>query len=86
MLDAAQGLAYLHPNWILLRDIKPDNVLVFGLDEILVANGKLTDFGSSRNINLLMTNLTFTKARSLVNVGAPEPPTRTCFRAVQNNN
>ena len=66
MLDAAKGLAYLHANGILHRDIKPDNVLVFSLDEVLTVNGKLTDFGSSRNINLLMTNMTFTKG-----VGTP---------------
>ena len=54
MLDAAKGLAYLHENGILHRDIKPDNVLVFSLDEILTVNGKLTDFGSSRNINTLL--------------------------------
>ena len=66
MLDAARGLAYLHGNWILHRDIKPDNVLVFSLDEVLTVNGKLTDFGSSRNINMLMTNMTFTKG-----IGSP---------------
>ena len=66
MLDAAKGLAYLHGNGILHRDVKPDNVLVFSLDEEVSVNGKLTDFGSSRNINLLKTNMTFTKG-----VGSP---------------
>lgn len=36
------------------------------LDEALAVNGKLTDFGSSRNVNTLMTNMTFTKG-----VGSP---------------
>ena len=61
MLDAARVLEYLHANGIMHRDIKPDNVLVFSLDEELTVNGKLTDFGSSRNINMLRTNMTFTK-------------------------
>ena len=72
MLDAAKGLAYLHSNGILHRDIKPDNVLVFSFDEIIVANGKLTDFGSSLNVNLLMTNMTFTKGIGTPVYMAPE--------------
>ena len=61
MLDAAKGLVYLYGNGSLHRDIKPDNVLVFALDCVVEVNGKLTDFGSSRNVNMLMTNMTFTK-------------------------
>ena len=44
MIDGARGLGYFHGNGILPRDIKPDNVLVFWLDEVLTVNGKLTDF------------------------------------------
>ena len=66
------GHAYLHGNGILHRDVKPDNVLVFSLDEVLTVNGKLTDFGSSRNVNLLMTNMTFTKGIGTPNYMAPE--------------
>ena len=72
MLDSAKGLAYLHANSVLSRDIKPDNVLVFSLDEEVGVNGKLTDFGSSRNINMLMTNMTFTKGIGSPNYMAPE--------------
>ena len=46
--DAARGLEYLHANGILHRDIKLDNVLLFSMDNVLEANGKLTDFGSLR--------------------------------------
>ena len=75
MLDAARGLAYLHANGVMHRDIKPDNVLVFALNEELTVNGKLTDFGSSRNVHMLMTNMTFTKVvfASVVATGVKQP-------------
>ncbi|ELP91503.1 protein serine/threonine kinase, putative [Entamoeba invadens IP1] len=71
-LDAAKGILYLHENGILQRDIKPDNILVFSLETIEKVNAKLTDFGSSRNVNLLMTNMTFTKGIGTPTYMAPE--------------
>ena len=72
ILDVARGIQYLHTNGIMHRDIKPENVLVFRLDENVKVNAKLTDFGSSRNLNQMMTNLTFTKGVGTPIYMAPE--------------
>ncbi|ELP89324.1 protein kinase, putative, partial [Entamoeba invadens IP1] len=72
MLDAARGILYLHTNEILHRDIKPDNILVFTLDLNDNVNAKLTDFGSSRNVNMLLTNMTFTNGIGTPVYMAPE--------------
>ena len=61
MVDAAPGLAYLHANGIPHRDIQPDNVIIFSFDQVLEGNGKLNDFGSSRNVNMRMSNMIFAK-------------------------
>ena len=72
MADAAKGIKYLHENGILHRDIKPDNFLVITLEENVNVNAKLTDFGSSRNVNMMMTNMTFTKGVGTPKYMAPE--------------
>ncbi|ELP91761.1 protein serine/threonine kinase, putative [Entamoeba invadens IP1] len=72
LTDSAKGILYLHENGILHRDIKPDNMLIFSLKKDILVNAKLTDFGSARNVNLLMTNMTFTKGVGTPIYMAPE--------------
>ncbi|ELP93769.1 protein serine/threonine kinase, putative [Entamoeba invadens IP1] len=72
VLDGARGVEYLHANGIIHRDIKSDNILVFSLDGGVDVNAKLTDFGSSRNVNSLKNNMTFTKGVGTPIYMAPE--------------
>ncbi|ELP86770.1 serine/threonine protein kinase MST4, putative [Entamoeba invadens IP1] len=72
LLKASNVISYLYSNNILHRDIKPDNILVFRLNLNNKANAKLTDFGTSRNVNMLMTNMTFTKGVGTPKYMAPE--------------
>ena len=80
VLDAVRGLGYNNANRVLHRDGKLDNVLFFSLDRFIADNRKLTDFGSSRNVNLLMTNMTFTKCIRMMAIITAEVLFKNCQR------
>jgi serine/threonine protein kinase len=51
-LCICDGLTYLHAKQVAHRDLKPDNILLFGSDPV----AKITDFGTSKVIQTLITN------------------------------
>ena len=55
-LDICLGLAYLHSNNVAHRDLKPANILLFGTDLL----AKISDFGTSRIMQTMLTNTKMT--------------------------
>jgi serine/threonine protein kinase len=45
LIDMAQGVRYIHSMNLIHRDIKPDNVLIYVKDKVLL---KISDFGCSK--------------------------------------
>jgi len=58
LFETAKALQFLHANAIIHRDIKPQNILVFSLEQRTPVHVKLTDFGTARFITETATNVT----------------------------
>jgi serine/threonine protein kinase len=69
-LEIAKALQFLHLNGVIHRDIKPQNILVFSLENKAQVHVKLTDFGTSRFISDDTT--TITKNVGTISFMAPE--------------
>ena len=51
LLDAAAGMDFLHRSGIIHRDLKPDNLLMVSLEPLAAVACKLSDFGTTRDVN-----------------------------------
>eukprot|EP00727_Mastigamoeba_balamuthi_P013895 m51a1_g9128 putative protein serine threonine (1033) ;mRNA; r:5552-9038 len=49
-LDCARGMALMHANGFIHRDLKPDNLLLFSLELTAEVRVKISDFGTARMI------------------------------------
>ena len=66
LLDAATGMDFLHQSGIIHRDLKPDNLLMCSLEPRSAIACKLSDFGTTRDINCFARDI-----RSTNGVGTP---------------
>jgi serine/threonine protein kinase len=70
--DAACGLAFLHSQGVLHRDVKPENVLVASLSPKANPVAKLVDFGAARLVDRKANELDLTRAVGTPIYMAPE--------------
>ena len=66
LLDAATGMDFLHQSGIIHRDLKPDNLLMVSLEPRAAVACKISDFGTTRDVNSFARDI-----RSTNGVGTP---------------
>ena len=66
ILDASQGLKYLHSQLIMHRNVKPFHLLVTSLDTNATVNVKLSGFGTARKYDIEAIHPVYSK-----NIGTP---------------
>lgn len=72
LLDISNGMRYLHNSNIIHRDLKPANVLVVSKEVSSGVMCKLSDFGSTRDINKFLPELALTRCVGTPIFMAPE--------------
>eukprot|EP00727_Mastigamoeba_balamuthi_P003287 m51a1_g12956 adenosine deaminase, putative (617) ;mRNA; r:9-2984 len=72
LYDAARGCDFLHRSNILHRDLKPDNLLIVSLEVRAPVVAKISDFGTTRDVNMYAEELTCTRGIGTPIFMAPE--------------
>ena len=72
LLDAANGMDFLHQSGIIHRDLKPDNLLIVSLEPRASVAAKLSDFGTTRDVNCFAAQMQSTKGVGTPLFMAPE--------------
>jgi len=72
LLDASNGMDFLHQSGIIHRDLKPDNLLMVSLEPRSAVVAKLSDFGTTRDVNSFATQMQSTKGVGTPLFMAPE--------------
>eukprot|EP00727_Mastigamoeba_balamuthi_P006159 m51a1_g2162 putative protein kinase domain containing protein (860) ;mRNA; f:41982-45209 len=72
LVDCANAMNFLHQSGILHRDLKPENLLVVSLEARSAVVCKLSDFGTTRDLNQFAKDMNCTKGIGTPLYMAPE--------------